>query len=87
MATTKKYSVSLPEELAEEIRKRVGAGAFSAYVAEALEHRLAREKLGEIVADFETRNGPISQEEIAAARAVLWGERDGGVDEHTTEAA
>lgn len=71
MATTKKYSVSLPEELGEEIRERVGAGAFSAYVAEALEHRLAMEKLGEIVQDYELHHGPLSQEAIDAAAAVL----------------
>lgn len=29
---TKKYTVTLPEELPEEIRSVVGPGAFSAYV-------------------------------------------------------
>ncbi|GAB3149862.1 hypothetical protein GCM10027161_48200 [Microbispora hainanensis] len=71
MSGSKKYSVSLPEELAEAIRAQVGPGGFSAYVAEALEHRVAMDKLREIVADFETDNDPLTREEIDAARALL----------------
>ncbi|WP_244312984.1 CopG family transcriptional regulator [Microbispora hainanensis] len=63
--------MSLPEELAEAIRAQVGPGGFSAYVAEALEHRVAMDKLREIVADFETDNDPLTREEIDAARALL----------------
>lgn len=71
MSGSKKYSISLPEELAESARSRVGPGGFSAYVAEALEQRVAMDKLREIVADFETDNDPLTQEEIEAARAEL----------------
>lgn len=71
MTGSKKYSVSLPEDLAENVRARVGSGGFSAYVAEALEHRVAMDRLSELVADFEIDNDPITAEEIAAARAVL----------------
>lgn len=53
------------------MRTHVGPGGFSAYVAEALEQRVAMDKLHEIVADFETDNDPLSREEIEAARAVL----------------
>jgi Arc/MetJ-type ribon-helix-helix transcriptional regulator len=78
MAGSKKYSVSLPEELAETVRSRVGPGGFSAFVAEAIEHRIAMDRLGEIVADFEAENDPLTDQEIEAARALL--RRDG----HTT---
>ncbi|MEV6104123.1 hypothetical protein AB0M28_05315 [Streptomyces sp. NPDC051940] len=71
MAGSKKYSVSLPEELAETIRDRVGPDGFSAYVAEALAQRIAADGLREIVQDFETDNDPLTAEEITAARAVL----------------
>ncbi|PZG95831.1 hypothetical protein C1I97_26900 [Streptomyces sp. NTH33] len=71
MGGSKKYSISLPEDLAEAVRTHVGPGGFSAYVAEALEQRVAMDKLREIVADFETDNDPLSREEIEAARAVL----------------
>ncbi|MCX2184448.1 hypothetical protein KV205_28525 [Streptomyces sp. SKN60] len=71
MSGSKKYSISLPEELAEDVRSRVGPGGFSAYVAEALEQRLAMERLREIVADFEIDNDPLTEEEREAARAEL----------------
>ncbi|MEU6228303.1 hypothetical protein [Streptomyces sp. NPDC047042] len=71
MGGSKKYSISLPEDLAEAARSHVGPGGFSAYVAEALEQRVAMDKLREIVTDFETDHDPLSREEIEAARAVL----------------
>ena len=71
MSSSKKYSVSLPEVLAETIRTQVGPGGFSAYVTEALEQRVAMDKLREIVADFGTDNDPLSREEVEAARARL----------------
>ncbi len=71
MGSSKKYSVSLPEDLAEAARAHVGPGGFSAYVAEALEQRVAMDKLQDIVTDFETDNDPLSREEVEAARAVL----------------
>ncbi|WP_419995698.1 hypothetical protein [Streptomyces boninensis] len=63
--------MSLPEDLAETVRDRVGPGGFSAYLAEALEHRLAMDRLREIVADFETDNDPLTTEEIEQARSLL----------------
>jgi hypothetical protein len=71
MSGSRKYSISLPEDLAETVRTHVGPGGFSAYVAEALEQRVAMDRLREIVADFETDNDPLSREEIEAARASL----------------
>jgi Arc/MetJ-type ribon-helix-helix transcriptional regulator len=71
MGGSKKYSISLPEDLADTIRAHVGPGGFSAYVAEALEQRVAMDKLREIVTDFETDNGPLAREEVEAARALL----------------
>lgn len=68
---SKKYSVSLPEELAEAVRERVGPGGFSAYVAEALEQRAAMDKLGEYVEDYVQHHGPLSEEDLAAASAEL----------------
>lgn len=46
-------------------------------VAEALEHRLAMDGLGEIVADFEADNEPFTRDEIEAARALLRHEHRG----------
>ncbi|ONM45961.1 hypothetical protein [Nocardia donostiensis] len=77
MSGSKKYSVSLPEELAETIRAQVGPGGFSAYIAEALEHHVAMGKLGDIVDDYTRDHGPLPQEEIDAARAALRHDKDG----------
>ncbi|GAB3740493.1 hypothetical protein [Microlunatus parietis] len=74
---SKKYSVSLPEELAEDVRARVGPGGFSAYIAAALEQQVAMDKLGELVADFEKNHDPLTEEEIEAARKELTHHRDG----------
>ncbi|QNP69691.1 hypothetical protein IAG44_09710 [Streptomyces roseirectus] len=71
--SSEKYSVNLPEDLAEAVRQHVGPGGFSAYLAEALEQRVAMDKLRDIVADFETGNDPLMREEIDAARARLLG--------------
>ena len=71
MSSSKKYSISLPEELAEDVRRRVGPGGLSAYVAEALEHGIAMDRLRGIVADFEIDNDPLTEEELEAARAEL----------------
>ncbi|MER6105691.1 hypothetical protein ABT115_26200 [Streptomyces sp. NPDC001832] len=71
MSGSKKYSISLPEDLAETVRVHVGPGGFSAYVAEALEQRVAMDRLREIVADFETDNDPLSRDEVEAARTLL----------------
>ncbi|TLG13951.1 hypothetical protein FEK35_09255 [Nocardia cyriacigeorgica] len=77
MGGSKKYSISLPEDLAEAVREHVGPGGFSAYIAEALAHRVAMEKLGEIVADYERDHDPLSQGDIDAARAVLRHDQNG----------
>ncbi|MFJ9629087.1 hypothetical protein ACIRU8_15445 [Streptomyces sp. NPDC101175] len=69
---TKKYTVTLPEELAEEIRREVGSGGFSAYVTRAIERQRERDRLGELVAWMqEESGGPLTPEELAAAEAEL----------------
>ena len=57
-----KVSVSLPQDLVEEVRSRVGPREFSAYVAEAVAHKLRMQMLGEIVDDHVARNGPIPED-------------------------
>jgi Arc/MetJ-type ribon-helix-helix transcriptional regulator len=66
---TKKYTVTLPEELAEAIRKEVGAGGFSRYVTEAVERQRERDRLGELVDWLETEYGPVTESEMIEAEA------------------
>ena len=71
MSSSKKYSVSLPEDIAEAVRAQVGPGGFSAYVAQAIEQRVAMDKLREVVEDFTVDNDPLTREEVESARALL----------------
>ncbi len=90
---TKKYTVTLPEELAEEIRSEVGPGAFSAYVTRAIERQREHDRLGELVAWMQEKDGPLTEEEQAAADAELrdierwFEERESGGRGHGAAAA
>jgi Arc/MetJ-type ribon-helix-helix transcriptional regulator len=64
---TKKYTVTLPEELAEEIRSEVGSGGFSRYVTQAVERQRERERLHEAVGWWESEYGPVTADELAEA--------------------
>jgi hypothetical protein len=66
---TKKYTVTLPEELAEAIRAEVGPGGFSRYVTQAIERQRERDRLSEAVAWWEKEYGEITEAEMAEAEA------------------
>jgi Arc/MetJ-type ribon-helix-helix transcriptional regulator len=66
---TRKYTVTLPEELAEEIRTEVGPGGFSRYVTQAVERRRERERLHGAVDWWESAYGTVTAEESAEAEA------------------
>jgi hypothetical protein len=66
-----KVSVSMPQDLVQEVRARVGPREFSSYVAEAVEQRLRLQMLGEIVDDYVTRHGPVS-EDVAREVDAEW---------------
>ncbi|MET9109673.1 hypothetical protein [Streptomyces zhihengii] len=66
---TKKYTVTLPEDLAEAIRSEVGPGGFSRYVTHAIERQRERERLGEAVDWWEAEYGEITDAEMVDAAA------------------
>ena len=69
-----KLSVSVPGELAEAVRKRVGAKGLSGFVARALAHELEREQLGTFLAELDATNGPVSKAALSKARRA-WPKR------------
>jgi hypothetical protein len=69
-----KLSISLPGELAAEVRRRVGARGVSGFVARAVAHELEREQLGAFLAEMEGELGPIPKVHLAAARRA-WPKR------------
>jgi hypothetical protein len=66
---TDKMSVTVPSEVAAEIRARAGRGNVSAYVTQALLRQLEHDRLGDLVAGLEEIHGPVTDEELAAARS------------------
>jgi hypothetical protein len=69
-----KLSVSVPNDLAKAVRKRVGARGLSGFVARAMRHELEREQLESYLAELDEELGPVPKRTLAAARAV-WPKR------------
>ena len=63
-----KLSVSVPSELAASLRKRVGQGALSSFVARAVSHELEREALGALLGRLDEKLGPVSKSSLDEAR-------------------
>jgi hypothetical protein len=68
-ASTEKLSATVPRGLAAQIRERAGRGNVSAYVTQALLRQLEHDRLGDLIAELEQEYGPVSEEEITAARS------------------
>jgi len=64
-----RLTVTLPSDLVEEVRARAGRGGVSSWIAQAAAERLSRERLAAAVAEYEADAGPITDADIAAARA------------------
>lgn len=69
-----KLSVSIPGELAEAVRKRVGTRGLSGFVARAVAHELEREGIRTLLDDLEDRLGQPSKANLARARKA-WPKR------------
>ncbi|PJN22293.1 CopG family transcriptional regulator [Kitasatospora sp. CB02891] len=68
---SKKVTVTLPEELLDEIRADSADRGLSAYVADALRAKRDRNRLQELVVWLEEEHGPVSSDERAAAHSEL----------------
>jgi hypothetical protein len=69
--STTKLSVTVEEDLAEELRDRAGSRNVSAFVNQAVRHELDRERLAELLADLEEDLGPPDEAMMAEALASL----------------
>jgi hypothetical protein len=63
----RKVSVSMPEELADAVRARTGAGGFSSYVTDAVQEQVRLDLLDDLIGEFEAEHGPIPQELVREA--------------------
>ncbi|SBW22659.1 hypothetical protein FDG2_2949 [Candidatus Protofrankia californiensis] len=68
---TRKYSITMPRDIAEAARTRSGPSGLSAYVAAAVARQIERDNLNELIAVAEAGHGPIRDEEIQARRDTL----------------
>ncbi|MFH9942735.1 CopG family transcriptional regulator [Streptomyces murinus] len=68
---TRKYSISLPRDIAEAARARGGPSGLSAYVAAAVARQIERDNLNELIQVAEAEHGPVSEEEVQALRDQL----------------
>ncbi|MEV4439735.1 CopG family transcriptional regulator [Streptomyces sp. NPDC049577] len=64
---TKKVTVTIPEDLLDEIRAEAAERGLSAYVAEALRFKRDRDRLRELVDWLQEEHGPVTDDERAAA--------------------
>jgi hypothetical protein len=68
---TRKVTVTIPEELLEDIRAEAAERGLSAYFAEALRAQRDRDRLRELVDWLEEEHGPVTDEELDAAYEEL----------------
>ena len=69
-----KLSISLPGELAAEVRRRVGSRGLSGFVARAVAHELEREQLAAFIDEMDRQLGPVSKAALASAKRA-WPKR------------
>ena len=66
-------STSLHAGTVEAVRSRVGKRGFSSYVEAALRRQLEQDNLSELIDEYTSTEGEFAAEELAAARAELYG--------------
>lgn len=66
----RKISVSMPEDLSDAVRERVGRGEFSRYVTEAVASRLEADLLAELVGLLDEEHGEVPEDLVAEAEGA-----------------
>jgi Arc/MetJ family transcription regulator len=66
-----KLSVTVEDELADEMRERAGNRGISAFVNQAVRHELQLGRLGALLADLENELGPPDEDMVIEALASL----------------
>jgi hypothetical protein len=64
-------SFALPEELVDVMNATLPAPEVPEFVAEAIRHKLQMRGLDAIIADYESRHGPLPTAAVDAAEAQL----------------
>lgn len=61
----------MPAAVIDDVQAKVGAGAFSSYVTEAVQRQLRHDALDEILARMEAKHGPVDEAEVVALMESL----------------
>lgn len=72
-----KFAITLPHELAQEVRREAEARhapSLSAFFAEKMAEALEKDRLLEILDEMDAKYGPPGPEAVAWAKEVLYGE-------------
>ncbi len=70
MAATR-ITITVDEDVLEELKSRVGPGEVSSYVVEALRARLRKDPILELLDKLDEMYGPLTDEEIAEGEQWL----------------
>ncbi len=63
--STARITITVDEDVLNELKSRVGPGAVSSYVVEALRARLQRDPILELLDKLDEMYGPLTDEQIA----------------------
>ncbi|HWL87386.1 MAG TPA: hypothetical protein VNO21_16390 [Polyangiaceae bacterium] len=63
-----KLSISLPKDLARDVRRRVGSRGVSGFAARAMRHELERMQLGAFLTELDAELGPVPDDLLVEAR-------------------
>ncbi len=63
--TATRITITVDEDVLEELKSRVGPGEVSAYVVEALRDRLRKDPILELLDKLDEMYGPLTEEELA----------------------
>jgi hypothetical protein len=63
-----RITITIDEDVLDELKTRVGPGQVSSYVVDALRARLQRDPILELLDKLDEMYGPLSEEEIAEGR-------------------
>lgn len=66
--TVTRWAISLDKLLAREIKRSAAGEPISAWLADAARSKLRREGWAELIAEYESEHGTISEDEMRAAR-------------------
>ncbi len=66
-----KHSITMPTVTSQEVRGRVGARGFSAYVSAAVARQLERDALDDTLARMDAEHGAVDEAEVSAIMARL----------------